>query len=192
MNSDNEKPARPFRDLGPREKADEQDAAEHSAPASKPASGIQQSIFQSPVDLEAPPPAIPEEVRVAAEERRREYEAACQRWLNKRIQHCIGSSAALGMAGLVFALPTALHSIFPSISCVLGIITGAIIGYHRIDDFWSRLIHTIPQIIWSIVALLLEWQATGYAFMISAGVWLMHFYIATLVAVKIQLDGKDV
>ena len=68
--------------------------------------------------------------------------------------------------------------------------SGAYIGYKRVDDFWARIMHTMPQVIWSIIALLCGWQQTGFIFVIVAAMWLIHFGIATIVAMKIHYNAN--
>ena len=183
----------PYRNLGPKESADspENESVDSAPPIADNKSPVKQSVFQTPVEANQAPQAIPDDMRAIAEAQAAERERLYIAWDKKRLRHTITSMIILALASYVLALPTTANLTFPIGSCILGMLSGFIIAWNRIDDFWSRIIHTLPQIIWSIISLLAAWQITGFAFAIVAGVWLFHFCIATLVALKIKFDGSS-
>ena len=147
-----------------------------------------QSVFQTPVDLDAAPPTAPPEIVAAAQLQQAEQQQRYAAWQRKHKQHLIVSILILGLSGFLFALPTSGSDVYVWGAGILGILSGAYIGHMRVDDFWARLIHTVPQVLWSIVALLAGWQQSGFIFVIVCVMWLMHFVVSTFVGLKVHFS----
>ena len=146
----------------------------------------QQSVFQTPVDMDAPAPTPPDDIVAAAKLQQAEQHARYATWQRKRTQHLLLSIFILGFSGFACALPTSDSDIFFWGAGLLGILSGACIGHLRVDDFWARLIHTLPQVLWSIIAMLAGWQQSGFVFIIVCAMWLMHFAVATFIGLKVH------
>lgn len=147
-----------------------------------------QSVFQTPIDMDAPAPMPPEDIVAAATLQQTEQLARYAAWQRKRTQHLLLSIIILGMSGFFCALPTSNSDMYFWGAGILGVISGAWIGHFRVDDFWARLIHTLPQVLWSIIAMLAGWQQSGFLFVIVCVMWLMHFAVATFVGLKVHYN----
>ena len=90
----------------------------------------QQSIFQTPVDMDATPQAPPEDIVAAAKAKQAEQHERYQTWYKKRKQHCILSICVLGLSGILLALPTSNNDVF--------IIGAGILGLHVRCLYWLQ------------------------------------------------------
>ena len=197
----------PYRDMGPRsEQANEGAVSEpetesviDQGPAaadikdnvSEGPKKLQQSVFQTPIEASQRAEFDPEIVAQAAA-KKLQRESNMQRLHKKKRRQQLVAALVLGIASVILAAPMALWFWFPIIAGGIGVLSGWCIGYFFIDDFWSKFVHAVPQMIWSILGMLFEWQQTGYALMVVAGAWALHFILASFVGMKLQLEERSV